>query len=193
MGHDIVAIQEFMARFFSDEELIIFCKEHFPEADADLSPEMGVRKKAGVLVGYCARRGEVPTLVKELEAERPKRFAEWRGKLIGEAQAPARDTGTRGPGRKGYERWREEGADEYQLAAIRSLLQDAFMTGELRRFCQVRPRFLPLLAYFSPNASQEEMIEIVLDYSRTHLLFPELLDGIREVNLRQFERHEARL
>ena len=170
MRYDVVGVQEFIARFFSDEELIAFCQKHFQEAVVDLAPEMGVRKKAGVLVGYCRRRGELPSLLRELEAERPKPFAECRAKLTGDLDALPTGVLYTSRALKEFELWRIEGSDAYRLAAIRGLLQDAFMAGELRRFCQDRPLFRPLLTHLGPRASLEEMIEVLLDYCCSRLL-----------------------
>jgi hypothetical protein len=82
---------------------------------------------------------------------------------------------------------------EYNLAAIRSLIRDAFEARELRRFCQDRPTFRPLLSRFGPGFSFEEMIDAVIDYCKTRLLFPELLAEIRKYNPRQYDRYAAQL
>lgn len=81
----------------------------------------------------------------------------------------------------------------YNIAAIRSLIRDAFMTGELERFCQDRPIFRSVLRYLSSSPSLEEMADVLIEYCQTRLLFPELLSEMREFNPRQYERYQARL
>jgi 3',5'-cyclic AMP phosphodiesterase CpdA len=82
---------------------------------------------------------------------------------------------------------------EYNIAAIRNLLRDAFTARELERFCQDRPVFRPLLGNFGPGSSLEDRIDAVLTYSDKRLLFPELLAEIRHYNPRQYGRYAAQL
>jgi len=81
----------------------------------------------------------------------------------------------------------------YDLGAIRSLLRDAFTDKELRRFCQDRAPFRPVLSRFSSGAGLEDMIDVLLDYCHKQLLCGDLLTGAQEHNPRQYERHRAQL
>ena len=44
-------------------------------------------------------------------------------------------------------------AEQYNIAAIRNLIRDAFTAKELWRFCQDRPAFRPVLVHFGPSFS----------------------------------------
>jgi formylglycine-generating enzyme required for sulfatase activity len=64
-----------------------------------------------------------------------------------------------------------------KLADIRELLLETFADGrDLRRFCQDRPSFEPILPRFGPAFSLLDMIDAVIDYCTEHLL----LDPLRE-------------
>lgn len=82
-----------------------------------------------------------------------------------------------------------EHADQYDIASIRSLLTSAFGDRELRRFCRERPKFRPVLPRFGSLFSLEDMIDVLLEYCQTRILFQELLSEIREVNPAQYEAH----
>jgi hypothetical protein len=83
--------------------------------------------------------------------------------------------------------------DNPPIPAIRELLRAAFTDKELRRFCQDRPALRPSLHSFSDKASLEDMIDAIMSYCRTRLLWDELLSGVAEVNPRQYNRFAARL
>lgn len=78
---------------------------------------------------------------------------------------------------------------QYKIAAIRQLLRAAFTADDLRRFCLDRPAFRFLLDHFGPGFSFLQMIDAVLEQCLTQDLLPDLLDAVREVNTRQYERH----
>lgn len=80
-------------------------------------------------------------------------------------------------------------AKHYNFAGIRILIREAFTAPELRRFCQDRPSFRPILPYLSPNLGLEGMIDALIEYCQKRLLFPELLSEISELNPRQYKRH----
>ena len=65
----------------------------------------------------------------------------------------------------------------YNIAAIRQLLLAAFTASELRRFCQDREAFQPLLHQFSPNDGLADMIDRIIVYCETRLLWDEFLAG----------------
>ena len=74
------------------------------------------------------------------------------------------------------------------LAALRVLLLNAFTAKDLQRFCHDRTLFRPLLEHCSPNASHQELSDVVLQFCGTRALFPELLREIRECRPRQYTR-----
>lgn len=70
---------------------------------------------------------------------------------------------------------RPQPADGYDIAAIRQLLLAAFTPQTLRRFCQDRPIFRPIIDEFGPGHGLSDMVDRVVDYCQMHLLFDKLL------------------
>jgi predicted phosphodiesterase len=83
--------------------------------------------------------------------------------------------------------------DNPPVAVVRDLLTAAFTPEELRRFCQDRPLFQPLINRFSPKDGLVDMVDEVIDYNRTRLLWKELLGEVARANPRQYNRFESRL
>lgn len=83
--------------------------------------------------------------------------------------------------------------DQYNIAAIRSLLKNAFTAQDLWRFCQERPDFQPVLVHFPYNATLAQMTDALIQYCQTQLLFDELLLEVQKANPRQYERYQAQL
>jgi tetratricopeptide (TPR) repeat protein len=81
----------------------------------------------------------------------------------------------------------------YTLAAIRKLLLAAFTAEELRRFLQDRPTFRPVVARFGPGHGLDDMVDRVIDFCETHLLWPEFLAEVQRDNPRQYARFEPEL
>jgi hypothetical protein len=79
------------------------------------------------------------------------------------------------------------------IAAIRDLLEAAFTVQTLRRFCQDRPAFRPLLKEFSPDHGLADMVTLAIEYCGQDLLWDELLAGVQAVNPRQYARFVERL
>lgn len=82
---------------------------------------------------------------------------------------------------------------KYSIAAIRDLLLSAFTVDDLERFCYDRPKLKPLHAKFEYPLSLEKMVGTVITYCDNHALLGELLDEVKEVNLKQYERFEPEL
>jgi hypothetical protein len=76
----------------------------------------------------------------------------------------------------------------YDLGTIRKLLLAAFSAEELPRFCQDHPSLRPILNTFGPGHGLDDMVGEVIDYCETHLLFAELLNGVKEYNPPQHAR-----
>lgn len=83
--------------------------------------------------------------------------------------------------------------DQYNIAAVRSLLRAAFTSKELKRFCQDRAVFRPVLDRFGSDPNLEDMTDIVVEYCLTRDLISRLLSEIRKVNPRQYERIRPQL
>jgi hypothetical protein len=82
------------------------------------------------------------------------------------------------------------GAQEYNIAAIRQLLLNAFTPQELRRFCQDRPTFRPVVDRFGEGHGLDDMADEVIDYCETRILWAELLAAVKEENPRQYAHFE---
>ena len=81
----------------------------------------------------------------------------------------------------------------YDTSAIRELLLAAFTADGLRRFCQDRTEFRPVLQDVGANPSPNELADQILVHCETHLLFDQLLAEVRRLNPGQYERFEPRL
>jgi formylglycine-generating enzyme required for sulfatase activity len=81
----------------------------------------------------------------------------------------------------------------YNLAAVRDLIRDAFTVRDLKRFCQDRPAFRPLLGLFAQNPNLEDMIDAIVEHCEKQVLFAELLAGIQISNPRQYARYHDQL
>ncbi len=79
------------------------------------------------------------------------------------------------------------------IATIRQLLLAAFTPEELRRFCEDRPTFRPVVRRFGPGYGHDDMVDEVITYCRTRLLFKELLLEVKDHNPRQYARFEPDL
>ncbi|MBN1810840.1 MAG: hypothetical protein JXA14_03295 [Anaerolineae bacterium] len=83
--------------------------------------------------------------------------------------------------------------EAYNTAVVRKLLQAAFTADELRRFCQDRPIFGPVLVDVPARASLNEMADVLIQYCETNHLLDDLCAAVKEVNPRQYERFEPDL
>lgn len=81
----------------------------------------------------------------------------------------------------------------YSIAAIRELLLAAFSPEELRRFCQDRPPFRAIVYRFGPGHGLDDMVDEVIDYCRTRLLWDELLAEVKDENPQQYARLASEL
>jgi len=81
----------------------------------------------------------------------------------------------------------------YNLAAIRRLLLEAFGPDTLRRFCQDRPLFRPILDDFGPGHSLNDMVDRVVDYCESQALIDQLLAAVQQSSPGQYARFEGHL
>ncbi|MGD8793350.1 MAG: hypothetical protein PVF47_12440 [Anaerolineae bacterium] len=89
----------------------------------------------------------------------------------------------------------EEALDDtgYDLGAVRRLLTASFTPQELRRFCQDRTLFRPIVNRFGPGQGLDDMVQEVIDYCATRLLWEDLLAEVKEARPRQYDRFAAAL
>ena len=81
----------------------------------------------------------------------------------------------------------------HDTAVIRKLLLAAFTAQELRRFCWDRLLFRPIVARFGPGHGFADMVDVVIDYCETRLLWSEFLAEVKQENPRQYARFEPGL
>lgn len=79
------------------------------------------------------------------------------------------------------------------IAIVRELLMEAFTAEELRRFCQDRPTFRPIVARFGPGHGLDDMTDEVVTYCQKRNLFGDLLAAVKEANPLQVARFEPAL
>jgi DNA-binding Lrp family transcriptional regulator len=79
------------------------------------------------------------------------------------------------------------------MGLIRKLLLAAFTPEMLRRFCTDRPMFREVVNEFGPGQGLDDMVDRVMEYCRTRLLWETLLAAVKEENPRQYERFEGKL
>jgi hypothetical protein len=78
--------------------------------------------------------------------------------------------------------------ERFRIGTIRKLLVAAFTVAELRRFCQDRPTFRPVVDEFSTADSLTDMVDEVITYCEKKILFDRLLSEVEQVNRPQYER-----
>ena len=83
--------------------------------------------------------------------------------------------------------------DHPPIQALRQLLLAAFTPQSLRRFCQDRPAFRPLLNEFSPHHGLSDMVDEAISASDKSLLWDELLVEVARAHPRQYARFEPQL
>ncbi len=84
-------------------------------------------------------------------------------------------------------------ADNPPYAALRDLLLEAFSADDLRRFCQERRSFRPVLSNISSRASSHEIIDALFELCRTRLWWDELLAELIQSRPEQVAAHADRL
>jgi hypothetical protein len=84
-------------------------------------------------------------------------------------------------------------ADNPPIRTIRELLLAAFSPQELRRFCQDRPGFRDLLNNFGHGDGLADMVDKVITFCGTRLLWDELLAEVAEENPAQYAHFEPEL
>ncbi|MGD8624869.1 MAG: effector-associated domain EAD1-containing protein, partial [Anaerolineae bacterium] len=83
--------------------------------------------------------------------------------------------------------------DNPPYAALHELLTAAFGAEELRRFCQDRPAFRPVVDRLGPGFGLDDMVDQLIEYTATRLLWDELLAGVAQERPAQYERFAPQL
>jgi len=83
--------------------------------------------------------------------------------------------------------------DRPSVSATRELLESAFTAETLRRFCQDRDLFRPILASFGSRQGLDDMVDRAIEYCEKQALLNELLYELEKANPRQFARFESSL
>jgi hypothetical protein len=83
--------------------------------------------------------------------------------------------------------------EEYNRAAIRDLMMDAFTIDDLREFCYYRPTLEPVLEKFVKDASRQRLVMIVIEFCQQQVKLSYLLAEMRARNFEQYKRHYARI
>ncbi len=84
-------------------------------------------------------------------------------------------------------------ADNPPYSALRALLLEAFTPDDLRRFCQERAHFRPILSNIGSGASANEIIDALFELCRTRLRWDELLAELVQIRPEQVARYADRL
>jgi len=83
--------------------------------------------------------------------------------------------------------------DDINLAAVRDLVLDAIIPGEVEYFCFGHALFDPVCDLIAPNGSHLDAVHALVKFSRREDLIPELLSEIRDYNPRQYQRYRGRI
>ncbi len=81
----------------------------------------------------------------------------------------------------------------FDLGVIRDLLYAAFTYDTLRRFLQERRLFKPIITEFGPLYGLDNMVDEVIEYCETRLLWQEFLAEVEKDNPNQYARFASRL
>ncbi|HEX6383437.1 MAG TPA: hypothetical protein VF177_02095 [Anaerolineae bacterium] len=82
-------------------------------------------------------------------------------------------------------------AEEYDLAAVRNLLNDAFNAGEVRTLAF--DRFQPVYNDFAAGMTKGQMIEAIVEHASKYGRIPDLLSYVKSVNAYQYGRYANQL
>lgn len=164
-------------KYFSASELRILCFDLGIDYDGDLG-DGTKQEKCIELITHFHRRGRLGELVDWIAQVRPN--VAWQqvvGPIPGGQDVPD-DVPAPPP----------VPAGEYDIAAIRRLLEAAFTAQSLRRFCLDRPVFRPAANEFGSGHGLADMVDVVIEYCDKRLLFDQLLAQVQKENPRQYER-----
>jgi hypothetical protein len=86
MRYNLTAIRKLIIEAFDDEELTVFCHDHFGQVIERFSASMSLGTKAFHLATYCDRHEQLGLLVDRIKAERPEKYRKYQAQLDGSEQ-----------------------------------------------------------------------------------------------------------
>jgi len=87
MKYNLTAIRQLIIEAFDDEELTIFCYDHFSEVIERFGTGMSKSAKALHLVTYCDRREQLGSLLERIKAARPEKYEKYQARLVTDRDA----------------------------------------------------------------------------------------------------------
>ncbi len=87
--YNLVKIRELIIEAFDDDELTIFCHDHFRAFADSVSSDTGRKKKAFLLVEYCGRCEKLQVLADRIKAEKHEKYEKYEPQITSSDSAPA--------------------------------------------------------------------------------------------------------
>ncbi len=81
MPHDIAVIRELVLDAFGDEDLVIFCTDHFPAVGRQFTTGQTQGARVQLLLDYAQRKILLDDLLARVKAANPRRYAEFASRL----------------------------------------------------------------------------------------------------------------
>jgi hypothetical protein len=191
-GYDLAVIRELLGEAFDPDGLRIRLTDTANLKLQPLSklfgPNDNLPTMADRIIKYCRTYGLLPDLLEEVKQANPYQYGRFEDRL----RRPVRSEPDEPAGRKEVQPLHVD-PDNPPIAAIRGLLLAAFQPQSLRRFCQERPDFRPLLSEFGPGHGLDDMVDKGIDHCGTDLLWDNLLAEIARVSPAQYARFEPQL
>jgi hypothetical protein len=153
------------------------------------SPSDNLPLMAERAIAYCEQHRGLPDLLEEVKGANPYQYDIFRDRLRHTVRLEPAEPAV---GERQFEPLHIN-PDDPPIAAIRDLLLATFQPEPLRRFCQERRDFRPILSQFGPGQGLDDMVDKVIDYCSVQLLWDMLLDEVARVSRAQYARFEPRL
>ncbi len=87
--YNLVKIRELIIEAFDDDDLIIFCHDHFRAFADSVASDTGRKKKAFLLVEYCRRCEKLQFLADKIKAEKHEKYEKYEPQITSSDSAPA--------------------------------------------------------------------------------------------------------
>jgi hypothetical protein len=79
---------------------------------------------------------------------------------------------------------------QYNLANIRTLLNEGFNDEALRSFCHDEPKFKPVFDQLAQTTGKAKIVGLMVEHATQHLLLESLLIWAKEHNPTRYEKHQ---
>lgn len=89
MKYNLTAIRKLIVEAFDDEELTVFCYDHFSTVLERFGADMSKSAKALILVNHCDHREQTAALLDKIRAERPEKYKKYQAQLEDSEDAPS--------------------------------------------------------------------------------------------------------